>query len=169
MPCPRERLTWSFNLAVVNDHLDLFLEGDCSWALVEVEKESHYKNLIKTSMLVNVPVKLSPHRTLNTIKFTPVEDIVDNLKEQGVSEAQKIIITKDGNKITTATIILTFHGSTVPSEINVGFMKVKVSPFIPNPLRCFGCQQFGHHKNNCQNASKCPNWMTMEILLVIIP
>ena len=28
--------------------------------LVEVEKESHYKNLIKTSMLVNVPVTISP-------------------------------------------------------------------------------------------------------------
>ena len=133
--------------------------------LIEVEKESHYKNLMKTSMLVNVPVKISPHRTLNTIKgvircselkFTPVEDIVDNLKEQGVSEAQKIIITKDGNKITTATIILTFHGSTVPSQINVGFLKVNVSPFIPNPLRCFGCQQFGHHKNTCKNPSKCP-------------
>ena len=61
-----------------------------------------------------------------------MEDIVDNLKEQGVSEAQKIIITKDGNKITTVTIVLTFHGSTVPSEINVCFLKVKVSPFIPN-------------------------------------
>ena len=77
---------------------------------MEVDKESHYKNLIKTSMLVNVPVKISPHRTLNTIKgvircselkFTPVEDIVENLKEQGVSEAQKIVITKDGNRITT--------------------------------------------------------------------
>ena len=71
---------------------------------VELEKESHYKNLMKMSMLVNVPIKISPHRTLNTIKgviwcselkFTPVEDIVDNLKEQGVSEAQKIIITKN--------------------------------------------------------------------------
>ena len=120
---------------------------------------SHYKKFIKTSMLVNVPVKISPNRTLNTIKgvvrcselkFTPVEDIVENLKEQGVSEAQKIVITKDGNKITTATIFLTFHGSSVANEINVGFLKVKVSPFIPNPLRCFGCQQFGHHMNNCK-------------------
>ena len=53
-------------------------------------------------MQVNIPVKVSPHRTLNTIKgvircsdmkFTPVEVIVDNLKEQGISEAQKIVIT----------------------------------------------------------------------------
>ena len=57
---------------------------------MEVEKESRHKNLIKTSMLVDVPVKISPHRTLNTIKgvnrcselkFTHVEDIVDNLKD----------------------------------------------------------------------------------------
>ena len=83
-----------------------------------------------------------------------MEDIVENLKEQGVSEAQKIVITKDGNKFTTtATIILTFHGSLIPTEIKVGFLKVKVSPFIPNPVRCFGCQQFGHHKNNCKIPS----------------
>ena len=50
---------------------------------------------------------------------------LDYLKEQRVSEAQEITITKDGNKITTATIILTVHGSTVPTEINVGFLKVK--------------------------------------------
>ena len=97
-------------------------------------------------MLVNVPVKISPHRTLNTIrgviqcsklKFTPLEDKVDNLKEQGVSEAHKITITKDGNKITTMTIILFFHRSIVPTEINVGLFKVKVSPFIPQTSEMF--------------------------------
>ena len=60
------------------------------------------------------------------MKFTSVEGIVDNLREQGVSEAQQITITKDGNKITTATIILTFHGSTVPIEINAGFLRTQV-------------------------------------------
>ena len=51
-----------------------------------------------------------------------------------VSEAYKIIITKEGNKITTAKIILTFHRNTVPADITVGnFLKVKVYPYMPNP------------------------------------
>ena len=95
--------------------------------VVELDEESHYKNLTK---LVNVPFKILPLKTLNTIKgvnrylelkLAPVEDIVDNLKRQGVSKGLKIIITKDGNRITTAAIILTLHGYTVPNEINVVF------------------------------------------------
>ena len=66
--------------------------------LMEVEEESHYKN-IKTSMLVNAPVKISPHRTLNTIKgvvrcselkFTPVDDIFENLKSKGLVRHRKL-------------------------------------------------------------------------------
>ena len=64
---------------------------------MKVEKESHYKNLIKTSKLVNVPVKISPHRTQNTIKghiqcrelkFTPVEDIIQ--KSKGLVRHRKL-------------------------------------------------------------------------------
>ena len=93
--------------------------------LVELDEESHYKNLINTSKLVNVPFKILPLKTLNTIKgvnrylelkLAPVEDIVDNLKRQGVNKGLKIIITKDGNRITTAAIILTLHGYTVPMQ-----------------------------------------------------
>ena len=31
--------------------------------------------------------------------------------------------------------------------------------YIPNPLRCFNCQRFGHHENNCTEdpGSVCEN------------
>ena len=70
--------------------------------LVEVKKESHYSNLMKTTMLV----KVSPHKTLNNIKgvircntlrSTPQEDILENLLDQGVSKVHKIVINKEGN------------------------------------------------------------------------
>ena len=28
-------------------------------------------------------------------------------------------------------------------------MQVKVDVYIPNPLRCYNCQVFGHHENKC--------------------
>ncbi|GBO15279.1 hypothetical protein AVEN_257171-1 [Araneus ventricosus] len=34
-------------------------------------------------------------------------------------------------------------------------MKLAVRPFIPNPLRCFKCQRFGHSQTNCRGALTC--------------
>ena len=34
-------------------------------------------------------------------------------------------------------------------------MQVKVDVYIPNPLRCYHCQVFGHHKNNCGRHAVC--------------
>ena len=90
------------------------------------------------------------------MKFTPVEDIiVDKFRGQGVSEAQKILITKDGNKITTATIILTFHGSTVPSEINVGFLKVSF-PIHPQPSEMFRLPTVWTSQKQLQKSLQMP-------------
>ena len=33
--------------------------------------------------------------------------------------------------------------------------KVKVDTYIPNPLRCFKCQRYGHHKMNCKRELAC--------------
>ena len=110
--------------------------------LVEVDKEHHYRNIMKTSMLVNIPFKVSPIRTLNTIKdvircnelrSTPQEDIIVILPDQVVCEAHKLVITNKGKKITTGTIVLTFHGSVIPPQIIVGYLKVKVFSYVPNP------------------------------------
>ncbi|GBO11583.1 hypothetical protein AVEN_202519-1 [Araneus ventricosus] len=34
-------------------------------------------------------------------------------------------------------------------------MKLAVRPFIPNPLRCFKCQRFGHSQTNCRGTLTC--------------
>ena len=32
---------------------------------------------------------------------------------------------------------------------------IKVSPYIPNPLRCYNCQKFGHHEIKCLKSPVC--------------
>ena len=32
-----------------------------------------------------------------------------------------------------------------------------VDPYIPNPLRCYACQVFGHHENKCHREEICAN------------
>ena len=34
---------------------------------------------------------------------------------------------------------------------------MKVDVYIPNPLRCYGCQLFGHHENKCGRHPVCCN------------
>jgi len=44
-----------------------------------------------------------------------------------------------------------------PAHINVGYLRVKVDRYIglPNPLRCFKCQKFGHSSRLCRNDAVC--------------
>ena len=57
--------------------------------------------------------------------------------------------------IPTNTLFLTFGSPELPKEITVGYLKVKVSLFVPNPMRCFNCNKFGHTSQRCKVAAKC--------------
>lgn len=132
--------------------------------LVELDKKSHSDNLLKTSMLVNVPVQCSPHRTLNTCKgvvrsyesMTCTEDeLLDWLKPQGVVAVKQVMSRRTSTPKPTPVLFLTFNKQTLPKAVSVGFEYCRVDPFIPNPLRCFKCQGFGHHSEACKKAAVC--------------
>ena len=37
----------------------------------------------------------------------------------------------------------------------MGYYRLAVSQFIPNPIRCYKCQKFGHTKFNCRKNEVC--------------
>ena len=45
--------------------------------------------------------------------------------------------------------------SPLSHEVKVGYMKIKVKTYIPNPLRCFNCQRFRHHRDRCTRPPVC--------------
>ena len=59
----------------------------------------------------------------------------------------------------TNTFILMFNAATVQlqqtSRFIVGYLRVKVNRYIPNPLMCFECQKFGHSYKFCKNEAIC--------------
>ncbi|GFV77962.1 uncharacterized protein TNCV_1161 [Trichonephila clavipes] len=43
----------------------------------------------------------------------------------------------------------------LPSTIKAGYLNCKIRPYIPNPLRCFKCQRFGHSQTACRGQLTC--------------
>jgi len=110
---------------------------------------------------------LQESRTLNSckgvirssdLKGLSKDEIADGLRSQGVTDCFHITVKSDNNNTDrrkTITFILTFNTDTAPARINVGYIRVKVDQYIPNPLRCFKCQKFGHSSRLCRNEAVC--------------
>ena len=82
-------------------------------------------------------------------------EIRAELKDQGVVGVNRVILKTEGKVIPTNTLFLTFGSPELPKEITVGYLKVKVALFVPNPMRCFNCNKFGHTSQRCKVAAKC--------------
>ena len=126
--------------------------------LIEVDKEAQSSKLLKTTKLN------STHYSLNTkkgvircpdIKECSDEEILEGLKDEGVIKLDRISVFREGQRKPTGTFILTFQSQTLPKYIRVGYYRVAVSQFIPNPVRCYKCQKFGHTKFNCRKNEVC--------------
>ena len=133
--------------------------------LVEVLRKSHSDSLLKLTLFSDVPVSVTPHRSLNTKKgvircreFDSMDEnnILEELSSQGVVHVRRITSFRNGIKQNTQTYILTFGTPVLPAVLIAGYLRLRVDLYIPNPLRCFKCQRFGHHKDNCRNKQVCP-------------
>ena len=65
---------------------------------------------------------------------------------------------KDGRLIPADSNILIINGQEIPKEIKVGFLIRNTKMYIPNPQRCFNCQNYGHNKRFCKNEQKCAKY-----------
>ena len=111
-------------------------------------------------------LEFSSHRTLNQSKGiirssdldhdeVSEEDLLSELKDQRVIAVKRISFTKNGVTLLSHTWEITFASSTVPNKLIVGFLALSVAPYIPNPMRCFKCQLFGHHQGYCKRDAVC--------------
>ena len=110
------------------------------------------------------PVQVTIHKTLNSSKGVirskdlsgmSALETNDELKDQDVIDVRRVTLKKGGQVIPTNTLFLTSNQPCLPKEIKVGYLKVKVDLFIPNPLRCFNCNGFGHTNQRCKSTAKC--------------
>ena len=126
--------------------------------LLEVEKNAHVTALLATKKLLNLKVKISLHNTLYSSKggircqdLGPCADdeILDNLKSECVIHVRNIQVRRNGALKGTNTYVLTFNTPVLPKKIKAAYLSENVEVYIPNPLRSYHCQVFGHREDNC--------------------
>ena len=126
--------------------------------LIETTRKTQTESLLKITQFFNIKVSVSEHKSLNsskgiikdrTLKGETEEDILDYLKPQGVTAVKRFKIKKDYSLVETNTLLLTFNSANLPTNVKIFYRIIPVELYIPNPLRCFNCQKFGHHESNC--------------------
>ena len=115
---------------------------------------------------LDVPCVAEPHKSLNHVKgvFTcfdirreSEEVILENLrkKDKSITDVRRISVRRGEELVPTNSYIVTFNSHVLPTEIRVAYLKVRVRVYVPNPMRCFKCQRFGHTKQHCKSVAQC--------------
>ena len=132
--------------------------------LVEITKKVQADNIFKTTKFFDL--KVTPHASLNSskgvircpeLKGVSDDEIRENLKEEGVIHFRRFKIKRHGKLIPTNTFVFPFNTPKKPDKIKIGFLRCEVTTYAPNPLRCFHCQQYGHHELRCNRDAACGN------------
>ena len=134
--------------------------------LVKYTNKKHIECLLRLKQFHDLKVTVSLHGSLNTCKGVvrcpdlqgvSEDEILENMREQGVINVRRIKVGRDGTLKDTNTFVFTFNTSVLPKQLKVAFLRVSVDPYIPNPLRCYACQVYGHHENKCHREEICAN------------
>ncbi|GBM55063.1 hypothetical protein AVEN_73147-1 [Araneus ventricosus] len=101
-----------------------------------VQVDSQQASVIsKLTHLGTFPVETSFHKTLNVS-----HGVLSNPDFIHVTEAEFLEELRDQN-----TPVL-------PKSIKAGYINCKLRPYIPNPLRYFKCQRYGHSQQSCRGT-----------------
>ncbi|GFV86188.1 uncharacterized protein TNCV_671851 [Trichonephila clavipes] len=108
--------------------------------LIETNSALQTKSFLLAKSFLDCPVSVVPHKSLNSCRgvisepdllTTTDAEILDGFSGQGVIQPQTTIYHK------------------------IGFLNCKIRSYIPNPLRCFKCQRFGHSQTACRGQLTC--------------
>ena len=123
--------------------------------LVETTRKGQTDNLKKMDTFFGVPVEVTERKSLNSskgiirnkiLKEESEGNILDYLRPQGVTHVKRFKIRKNNEFINTNTLLLTFNTVVAPKTLRFFYEIIPVDLYVPNRLRCFNCQKFGHHE-----------------------
>ena len=84
--------------------------------------------------------------------YIPDQEIKSSILLSGTCICEAIHKRLNGN---INTYLLTFGMPTLLTNVKVGLHQTKINMLIPNPLRCFKCQRFGHGQSTRKGSKTC--------------
>lgn len=132
--------------------------------LIKVPDNKVAEQYLKANYIDCIPVKITLHKTLNTIqgrifsrKIINItqEDLQESLKSQKVVDVRKITKLDGKEVVATDAAIITFDLIYRPETLKLGWERVPVEEYIPNPMKCHNCLKLGHTKKRCRNVEIC--------------
>ena len=137
--------------------------------LIETKSEKQSNHFLTRKSVGDCLIEVKPHIGLNQIKGViesealkygvTREEILKDLEDSGLIDCyfhQRKL--QNGNLERNGRLTLTFRGQTLPKRVTIaGWLHRKVRVYIPNPLRCFQCQKFGHTSKSCKGKKRCAN------------
>ncbi|XP_065083126.1 uncharacterized protein LOC135705361 [Ochlerotatus camptorhynchus] len=137
-----------------------FPEGQGRSYALKVRSAQQYIKLQELKVLTDgTKVEVIPHPILNSTRFVvscrdvirdSEEELVEDLKDQGIKEVRRITRREGGGRVNTATLIITCHGTYAPEYIDFGYLRCRTRPYYPSPMQCFSCWAFGHTRMRCK-------------------
>jgi hypothetical protein len=77
-------------------------------------------------------------------------EIYKELEPHGLAHAKRFISRETGPEVNLSTFLIIYSTHNIPISIRIGHYNVRVNPYVPNPVRCFKFQKFGHGQSQCK-------------------
>ncbi|XP_045913420.1 uncharacterized protein LOC123975742 [Micropterus dolomieu] len=84
-----------------------------------------------------------------------MKELVENLRMKNRSVKSAVRMTRGVEKVETESVLVEFETKEVPKEVYYGFMRYSIRDYVPKPMRCYKCQEFGHMANVCKGKRRC--------------
>nr|BDT63039.1 MAG: hypothetical protein [Trachysalambria curvirostris nimavirus] len=130
--------------------------------LVEVSSPEESDRLRAICSIPGAQVQCSPHKTLNQCKGIVYsrdlmrydeEKLLQELENCNVVTVKRFKKKVSGELVPTPTLLLTFNTLSLPETVKLAWYRLKVKPYVPNPMRCFHCQEYGHGSLTCRRKA----------------
>ena len=124
------------------------------------EKLMNIRTILEHEIIISEPFSLTKARNRPNTNRGIIFGVGDDISDEEMSEelgikAERIIKKMAGKTIRTAQMILHFEGD-LPPYVRFEWKRYRVSTYIPEVIRCYKCQRFGHKAPSCQaRRPKC--------------
>ncbi|XP_055604230.1 uncharacterized protein LOC129752482 [Uranotaenia lowii] len=132
--------------------------------LLKVRNPNQVGKLLQLSKLIDgTPVATEMHQTLNYTKCVVTcsdvagisdKDLAEELADQNVTCVYRFVRKVEGKEVPTNSFLLTIKGTTRPTHIMFGYIRVATRAYYPRPLMCLCCGKYGHTKLRCKQGKE---------------